>query len=84
VEGLPGASGICLHPHHELLDFPAGSPSGHCMITGAALWPIMTALSSQVATHARRYALALPTNRSRGDGTLDPKTPQHGSLGAEF
>ncbi|XP_017731514.1 glucose-6-phosphatase 3 isoform X4 [Rhinopithecus roxellana] len=31
-----------------------GSPSGHCMITGAALWPIMTALSSQVATRARR------------------------------
>ncbi|XP_055243965.1 glucose-6-phosphatase 3 isoform X2 [Gorilla gorilla gorilla] len=30
-----------------------GSPSGHCMITGAALWPIMTALSSQVATRAR-------------------------------
>ncbi|XP_023366782.1 glucose-6-phosphatase 3 isoform X3 [Otolemur garnettii] len=31
-----------------------GSPSGHCMITGAALWPIMTALSSQVATRTRR------------------------------
>ncbi|XP_062937254.1 glucose-6-phosphatase 3 isoform X3 [Cynocephalus volans] len=31
-----------------------GSPSGHCMVTGAALWPIMTALSSQVATRARR------------------------------
>nr|XP_044600703.1 glucose-6-phosphatase 3 isoform X3 [Equus asinus] len=27
-----------------------GSPSGHCMITGAALWPIMTAISSQMAT----------------------------------
>ncbi|XP_016787203.1 glucose-6-phosphatase 3 isoform X3 [Pan troglodytes] len=31
-----------------------GSPSGHCMITGAALWPIMTALSSQVAPRAHR------------------------------
>ncbi|XP_016047481.1 glucose-6-phosphatase 3 isoform X4 [Erinaceus europaeus] len=31
-----------------------GSPSGHCMITGAALWPIMTAISSQVATRAHR------------------------------
>ncbi|XP_055431722.1 glucose-6-phosphatase 3 isoform X2 [Bubalus kerabau] len=29
-----------------------GSPSGHCMITGAALWPIMTAISSQMATRA--------------------------------
>nr|XP_017536365.1 glucose-6-phosphatase 3 isoform X2 [Manis javanica] len=31
-----------------------GSPSGHCMITGAALWPIMTAISSQVASRAHR------------------------------
>ncbi|XP_070248966.1 glucose-6-phosphatase 3 isoform X3 [Myotis yumanensis] len=31
-----------------------GSPSGHCMITGAALWPIMTAISSQVATRTHR------------------------------
>uniref|UniRef100_A0ABI7WTD7 Glucose-6-phosphatase 3 n=1 Tax=Felis catus TaxID=9685 RepID=A0ABI7WTD7_FELCA len=42
----------------QVHQFPAscetgpGSPSGHCMITGAALWPIMTAISSQVATRA--------------------------------
>ncbi|XP_027481606.1 glucose-6-phosphatase 3 isoform X4 [Zalophus californianus] len=31
-----------------------GSPSGHCMITGAALWPIMTAVSSRLATRTHR------------------------------
>lgn len=31
------------------------------MITGAALWPIMTAISSQLATRTHRYASALPT-----------------------
>ncbi|XP_072502166.1 glucose-6-phosphatase 3 isoform X3 [Notamacropus eugenii] len=30
-----------------------GSPSGHCMITGAALWPIMIATSGQVAKRSR-------------------------------
>ncbi|XP_032178896.1 glucose-6-phosphatase 3 isoform X1 [Mustela erminea] len=32
-----------------------GSPSGHCMITGAALWPIMTAISSQLATRTHSH-----------------------------
>ncbi|KAK2110712.1 hypothetical protein P7K49_010458 [Saguinus oedipus] len=45
--------------HHELLDSLAGSPSGHCMVTGAALWPIMTALSSQLATRTHRYTLGI-------------------------
>lgn len=45
------------------------------MITGAALWPIMTAISSHVATRAHRYTLALPTNGGRGDGAPDPKHP---------
>uniref|UniRef100_A0A5F9CKR1 Glucose-6-phosphatase 3 n=1 Tax=Oryctolagus cuniculus TaxID=9986 RepID=A0A5F9CKR1_RABIT len=39
-----------------------GSPSGHCMITGAALWPIMTALSAQMATRAHsRWIRAIPS-----------------------
>uniref|UniRef100_A0A8C8SHU4 Glucose-6-phosphatase 3 n=1 Tax=Pelusios castaneus TaxID=367368 RepID=A0A8C8SHU4_9SAUR len=29
-----------------------GSPSGHCMITGAALWPIVTALTALAARHS--------------------------------
>ncbi|XP_049636680.1 glucose-6-phosphatase 3 [Suncus etruscus] len=36
-----------------------GSPSGHCMISGAALWPIMTAISSYVATKTNRYWLRM-------------------------
>ncbi|KAM6174299.1 glucose-6-phosphatase 3 isoform 2-T2 [Erethizon dorsatum] len=36
-----------------------GSPSGHCMITGAALWPVMRALSSQVAARSRRCGAGL-------------------------
>ena len=52
------------------------------MITGAALWPIMTAISSQMATRAHRYTLASPTSGGWGDGTLDPKALQQGGLGA--
>ncbi|XP_030397351.1 glucose-6-phosphatase 3 isoform X3 [Gopherus evgoodei] len=29
-----------------------GSPSGHCMITGAALWPIVTALTALASRHS--------------------------------
>lgn len=32
----------------------AGSPSGHCMITGAALWPLVTALTALASRHSRR------------------------------
>ena len=60
-----------LPPRTEFLNPPAGSPSGHCMITGAALWPIMTAISSQMATRAHRYTLASPTS---GGGVKVPWT----------
>lgn len=59
-----------LPPRTEFLNPPAGSPSGHCMITGAALWP-MTAISSQMATRAHRYTLASPTS---GGGVMVPWT----------
>ncbi|NWI09110.1 G6PC3 phosphatase, partial [Crypturellus soui] len=36
-----------------------GDPSGHCMITGAALWPLVTALSALAARHSRSAALRL-------------------------
>ncbi|KAF7239765.1 Glucose-6-phosphatase 3 [Varanus komodoensis] len=32
-----------------------GSPSGHCMITGAALWPIMNMLTKRISQHSKRY-----------------------------
>ncbi|XP_038610371.1 glucose-6-phosphatase 3 [Tachyglossus aculeatus] len=38
-----------------------GSPSGHCMITGAALWPVMTAASGLVARRTRsRWVQLVP------------------------
>ncbi|XP_044300494.1 glucose-6-phosphatase 3 [Varanus komodoensis] len=30
-----------------------GSPSGHCMITGAALWPIMNMLTKRISQHSK-------------------------------
>ncbi|XP_027529458.1 glucose-6-phosphatase 3-like isoform X1 [Neopelma chrysocephalum] len=36
-----------------------GSPSGHCMIPGAALWPLVTALTAEVARSTRSRVLRL-------------------------
>ncbi|NXO58031.1 G6PC3 phosphatase, partial [Aramus guarauna] len=36
-----------------------GSPSGHCMIMGAALWPLVSALTALAAGHSRRLAVRL-------------------------
>ncbi|XP_075579058.1 glucose-6-phosphatase 3 [Pelecanus crispus] len=36
-----------------------GSPSGHCMITGAALWPLVTALTALASRHSRNPAVQL-------------------------
>ncbi|XP_075418043.1 glucose-6-phosphatase 3 isoform X2 [Tenrec ecaudatus] len=48
-----------------------GSPSGHCMITGAALWPMMMAISSQLATRTRKCCPGLANDPagSCGAGT---------------
>ncbi|NWR95618.1 G6PC3 phosphatase, partial [Furnarius figulus] len=49
----------------QLQQFPVtcetgpGSPSGHCMIPGAALWPIVTALTAEVAMCTRSRVLRL-------------------------
>ncbi|XP_075850715.1 glucose-6-phosphatase 3 isoform X3 [Microcebus murinus] len=45
---------VQVHQFPSSCETGPGSPSGHCMITGAALWPIMMALSSQVSTRTRR------------------------------
>ncbi|XP_010289684.1 PREDICTED: glucose-6-phosphatase 3, partial [Phaethon lepturus] len=34
-----------------------GSPSGHCMITGAALWPLVTTLMALASQHSRSLLL---------------------------
>ncbi|XP_072270798.1 glucose-6-phosphatase 3 [Pyxicephalus adspersus] len=46
---------------HKLRQFPStcetgpGSPSGHCMITGAALWPVVMFLTNLSQRGIRRY-----------------------------
>ncbi|XP_042327121.1 glucose-6-phosphatase 3 [Sceloporus undulatus] len=32
-----------------------GSPSGHCMITGAALWPVVITLTTQISQHSKSW-----------------------------
>ncbi|XP_062813472.1 glucose-6-phosphatase 3 isoform X2 [Anolis carolinensis] len=36
-----------------------GSPSGHCMITGAALWPVVTALTTQLSQHSKSWLVKI-------------------------
>ncbi|NXR00238.1 G6PC3 phosphatase, partial [Sagittarius serpentarius] len=36
-----------------------GSPSGHCMITGAALWPLVTALTALASRRSRSVVVNL-------------------------
>ncbi|NXJ04224.1 G6PC3 phosphatase, partial [Odontophorus gujanensis] len=36
-----------------------GSPSGHCMITGAALWPLVSALTASASRHSKSLLLKL-------------------------
>uniref|UniRef100_A0A8C3PJJ4 Glucose-6-phosphatase n=1 Tax=Calidris pygmaea TaxID=425635 RepID=A0A8C3PJJ4_9CHAR len=36
-----------------------GSPSGHCMITGAALWPLVTALMALASRHSRSLVVKM-------------------------
>ncbi|XP_055982605.1 glucose-6-phosphatase 3 [Sorex fumeus] len=53
--GYYGQTPVQVHQYPSSCETGPGSPSGHCMITGAALWPIMTAVSSHVATQTNRY-----------------------------
>ncbi|NXP42827.1 G6PC3 phosphatase, partial [Leiothrix lutea] len=52
-------SGLSSREQLPLRQFPVtcetgpGSPSGHCMILGAALWPIVTALSKAVSRYSQ-------------------------------
>ncbi|XP_063259786.1 glucose-6-phosphatase 3 [Prinia subflava] len=58
-------SGLSSREQLPLRQFPItcetgpGSPSGHCMILGAGLWPIVTALSHGVARYSHSRALRL-------------------------
>nr|XP_042138823.1 glucose-6-phosphatase 3 isoform X2 [Peromyscus maniculatus bairdii] len=52
--GYSSQTPIQVHQFPSSCESGPGSPSGHCMVTGAALWPIMTAISSQVASRSHR------------------------------
>ncbi|NWI62128.1 G6PC3 phosphatase, partial [Todus mexicanus] len=58
-------SGLASQELLTLRQFPVscetgpGDPSGHCMITGAALWPLVTALTALVSRHSRSVVLKL-------------------------
>ncbi|XP_064589420.1 glucose-6-phosphatase 3 isoform X1 [Zonotrichia leucophrys gambelii] len=58
-------SGMAEREQLPLRQFPItcetgpGSPSGHCMILGAALWPVVTALSEEVSRCSRSRLLRL-------------------------
>ncbi|NWV82834.1 G6PC3 phosphatase, partial [Dasyornis broadbenti] len=58
-------SGLSSREQLPLRQFPVtcetgpGSPSGHCMILGAALWPIVTILTNKVSRCTQRRMLRL-------------------------
>lgn len=58
-------SGMATREQLVLRQFPVtcetgpGSPSGHCMVTGAALWPLFSALSSLVSSRTRSPLLRI-------------------------
>lgn len=51
--GYSAQTPVQIHQFPSSCETGPGSPSGHCMITGAALWPVMIAISSQVASQTR-------------------------------
>ncbi|NWV21749.1 G6PC3 phosphatase, partial [Origma solitaria] len=58
-------SGLSSREQLPLRQFPAtcetgpGDPSGHCMILGAALWPVVTVLTSKVSRCTQSHVLKL-------------------------
>ncbi|XP_061445972.1 glucose-6-phosphatase 3 isoform X2 [Rhineura floridana] len=46
---------VALHQFPVTCETGPGSPSGHCMITGAALWPVVTALTTRISQHSRSW-----------------------------
>ncbi|NXU16825.1 G6PC3 phosphatase, partial [Pardalotus punctatus] len=58
-------SGLSSREQLPLRQFPVtcetgpGDPSGHCMILGAALWPVVTVLTNQVSRGTQRRVLRL-------------------------
>ncbi|NXD44180.1 G6PC3 phosphatase, partial [Copsychus sechellarum] len=57
--GLWGREQLPLRQFPITCETGPGSPSGHCMILGAGLWPIVTALSRAVARYTQSRLLKL-------------------------
>ncbi|KAM8795385.1 glucose-6-phosphatase 3 [Eudromia elegans] len=50
---------LSLHQFPVTCETGPGSPSGHCMITGAALWPLVRALTALASSRTRSTVLRL-------------------------
>ncbi|NXT17300.1 G6PC3 phosphatase, partial [Syrrhaptes paradoxus] len=57
--GLASRELILLHQFPVSCETGPGDPSGHCMITGAALWPLVTALTALASRHSRSLLVKL-------------------------
>ncbi|NWU73690.1 G6PC3 phosphatase, partial [Pterocles burchelli] len=57
--GLASKEPILLRQFPVSCETGPGDPSGHCMITGAALWPLVTALTALASQHSRSLLVKL-------------------------
>ncbi|XP_005062292.1 PREDICTED: glucose-6-phosphatase 3 [Ficedula albicollis] len=57
--GLSGREQLPLRQFPITCETGPGSPSGHCMILGAGLWPVVTALSRGVSRYSQSRLLKL-------------------------
>ncbi|CAM4633659.1 glucose-6-phosphatase 3 [Lepidochelys kempii] len=57
--GLSSKEKVLLRQFPVSCETGPGSPSGHCMITGAALWPIATALTALASQHSTSWLVKL-------------------------
>ncbi|NWH68521.1 G6PC3 phosphatase, partial [Geococcyx californianus] len=57
--GLASLEPVALHQFPISCETGPGDPSGHCMIMGAALWPLVTTLTGLVSRHSRSMAVKL-------------------------
>ncbi|XP_075027509.1 glucose-6-phosphatase 3 isoform X1 [Calonectris borealis] len=57
--GFASKEPVALHQFPVSCETGPGSPSGHCMITGAALWPLVTALTALASKRSRSLVVKL-------------------------
>ncbi|XP_014814457.1 PREDICTED: glucose-6-phosphatase 3 [Calidris pugnax] len=57
--GLAGKQLVVLRQFPVSCETGPGSPSGHCMVTGAALWPLVTALTALASRHSRSLVVKM-------------------------